>query len=298
MPYRNIFVANRGILKVSNEQLIVNNGEEHSFPIEDIRCVLIEDNRTSISAGLISRLANHGVTLIVCNDFHMPEAALVSLNAFSRRLRQIELQFSQTKPFLKNLWKNIVVAKITNQAKVAELCDKKCSQKLLSLTSQVKSGDTSNVEGRAALIYFKSLFGSDFTRDDEIAVNAALNYGYAILRAYIARTICLYGFEPSLGIHHKSELNRFNLADDIIEPFRPVVDLYVCKHLSETEDFGSAQKAELLRLLNTVMLYSGKKYSVANCVELVVQNIIACYKKEKTDLVLPKLIDLEYYEYE
>lgn len=298
MPYRNIFVANCGVLKTKNRQIIIDNGEEFSFPIEDVRCVLIEDNRTTISANLISKIAAQGVTLIVCDDYHMPSAAVIPLNAFSRRLRQIDLQYSQTKPTLKRLWQQIVIAKISNQSKSAWLCDRACCDKLKSLTALVNSGDTSNVEGRAAAIYFKSMFGTDFTRNDDCVVNAALNYGYAILRAYISRTISLYGFETSLGIHHKSELNNYNLADDIIEPFRPVVDLYVCRYLSQTENFGTAQKAELLRLLNAAMMIDNKKYSMANCMELLIQNIVACYKKEKTELALPQLIDLEFYDYE
>lgn len=293
MAYRNIFVANTSKLYARNEQLTVDNGEIFSFPIEDIRCVLLEDCRSTLSAALISKFAKAGVTLIICDEKHMPAAALNPVYGYSRRLRQIDLQVAATMPFKKRMWQKIVSRKIANQAACLEICGKAGPDVLLNLAKTVNSGDSANAEGRAAAIYFKALFGDEFRRGNEDNINAALDYGYAILRAYIARTVCLYGFEPSLGIHHCSDLNNFNLADDIIEPFRPVVDLAVISMTGSLDEFGSAAKANLLKTLNYCVKVNNKKHSVANAAELLVQSYAESLKTVKPEPVLPELIPLE-----
>ncbi len=298
MAYRNIFVANTATLSAKNEQLIVDNGERFSFPIEDIRCVLVDDNRTLISASVISKFADAGVTLIVCNSQHIPTAALNPINCYSRQLRQLNLQLNQSLPSKKRMWQTIVSVKIANQARCLELMQRESSEKLYYYAKNVMSGDPKNVEGTAAAAYFKMLFGNSFRRDDETPLNSALNYGYAIIRAIISRTICLYGFEPCLGIHHCSEMNNFNLADDIIEPFRPFVDLVVAKTLFSRNAFDTPDKAELLRSVNAAIQIDGKNFCVSYAIEKVVQSYAECLKNNKNELLLPNLIDLEYNEYE
>lgn len=298
MAYRNIFIANTAKLSTKNEQLIVDNGESFSFPIEDIRCVLIEDYHSTVSTALISKFAEAGVTLLVCNDRHIPTAALNPINIYSRQLKQIKLQFDSSLPFRKRLWQQIVNAKILNQAKCLEINGISGYEELTIMTKDIKSGDPANVEGRAAAFYFKRLFGSDFRRTEETPLNAALNYGYAVIRAVICRTICLYGFEPSLGIHHCSELNNFNLADDLIEPFRPFVDSVVKKTLFDYNVFDTRDKAELVRSLNATMLIKGKKFSIANAIEAVVQSYAECLNTGKTYIILPVLTELSYIGYE
>lgn len=294
MAYRNIFIANTSKLYAKNEQLIVDNGEIFSFPIEDIRCVLIEDYRTTLSSALISKFAEAGVTLIICNQKHLPTAALNPINCYSRQLKQIRLQAGQSQPFKKRLWQKIVSAKISNQSKCLEILRKDGAEKLKNLADTVNSGDTSNVEGRAAAFYFKALFGDGFHRGDETPLNAALDYGYAIIRAVISRTLCLYGFEPSLGIHHCSELNNFNLSDDIIEPFRPFIDLLVSKCLFDYNEFGTADKATLLKGLNASIIFDGKKYSVGFAIEKTIQSYSECLGKGKPDIALPLLTDIQF----
>lgn len=298
MAYRNIFIANTAKLTTKNEQLIVDNGESFSFPIEDIRCVLLDDPHSIVSASVISKFAQAGVTVIFCDSRHMPSAALTSINGYSRRLKQIKNQTAASLPVLKRMWQQIVSAKIINQSVCLEIMKKDGSDKLRNLAETVRSGDPSNVEGRAAAAYFRSLFGKNFRRGDENALNAALNYGYAILRAVIARTLSLYGFEPSLGIHHCSELNEFNLADDIIEAYRPFVDLAVAKNLFDYDAFETADKAMLLKSLNASIIIDGKKTSVASAIERTVQSYSESLKNGKAFLVLPELIDIEYKSYE
>ncbi len=298
MAYRNIFIANTSKLSVKNEQLIVDNGETFSFPIEDIRCVLLEDSRTVLTSALISKFARAGVTMIICDEKHMPTAALSPINGYSRRLSQIKLQISATAPLKKRMWQKTVSAKIRNQAKCLGFCGKDGADKLLSLAGTVNSGDTSNVEGRAASFYFKALFDEYFRRGADDPINSALDYGYAVLRAYISRTVCLYGFEPSLGIHHCSELNSFNLCDDMIEPFRPVIDMIVSKTIYGCVEFDTAAKAQLLKALNAVIFIKGKYYSVADAVEITVRSFADCLKSGRAEPYLPALCELEFKMYE
>ncbi len=299
MAYRNIFIANEAKLKLKNNQLIVFNGEELSFPIEDIRSIVVDNPYTSLTGKLITRLAEDGVCLIICDDRHIPSCVLLPIGAYCRMNKRINLQFSQSKPKLKKIWQKIVQAKINNQAKCLEINGIDEAKTLYAISKSVASGDSTNREGYAARLYFKLLFGNDFTRDDENSVNAALNYGYAILRSFIAKTIVAYGFEPSLGIHHKSQLNQFNLADDIIEPYRPVIDNFVYQNYAEWgKEFFTPQKAELQLLLNSATVIDGNRHSVANAIELTIQSIISSFEKEEIKLKLPDLIDTSYFNYD
>lgn len=301
MAYRNIFVANENRLSLKNNQLIVK-GEDNevlSFPTEDIRCVLIDNAYSTLTARLISKLTDDGVCLIVCNEKHTPSALLMPIGTYCRQSKRIALQFNQSKPKIKRIWQSIVTQKINNQAKCLKLLDNEHSQTIYAIGKTVQSGDTSNREGYAARMYFRALFGDDFTRDDENYINAGLNYGYAILRSFIAKTIVAYGFEPSIGIHHKSQLNAFNLADDIIEPFRPIVDYYVytnCEGWCKT--FGTAQKAELMLLLNSAVLVDGKRHSVANAIELMVQSIVNTFENDDIILKLPEIVKTDFFDYD
>lgn len=299
MAYRNIFITNQATLKLKNQQLVVNNGEEFVFPVEDIRCIIIDNSLTTISARLISFLAENGVCLIVCDDKHMPSAQLVPVGSYCRVNKRIALQLKQSKPVLKRVWQQIVISKIKNQSVCLKFNDKQDCEKLLAISKNVQSGDVNNREGYAANVYFKALFGKGFTRSQENEINAALNYGYAIMRAYISKTLIAYGFEPSIGIHHKSQVNAYCLADDLIEPFRPIVDLYVSQnYLDWCGNFGTAQKGELLRLLNSVTIVDGERYSVAYAIDLLIQSIVNSYDNNEINLKLPTLIETSYFDYD
>lgn len=300
MAYRNIFIANESKLKLSDNQLVVSGNGEYSFPLEDIRCVLIENDKTVLSVKLISALAEYGVCLITCDGKHLPCATLLPVNQYCRMNKRILLQSKQSVPKMKRLWQSIVIGKIENQAECLKLNNVEGFQKLNNIAKSVLSGDTSNREGYAANLYFKFLFGNDFKRDSESNINAALNYGYSVIRSYIAKCIVSYGLEPSIGIHHKNQLNAFNLADDIIEPFRPVVDLYVSKnHEKWNGDFGTAQKASLVKLINAVISVNGEKRSVASGIDLFVQSIISVFESDKQfDIAIPKLMKTDFFDYE
>lgn len=219
----------------------------------------------------------------------------------SRELAVLRAQMECSEPFKKRLWQQIVKVKIMNQARCLAYCEKPDqSAAIASLISKVNSGDTGNVEASAAMKYFPMLFGEGFFRQNEDVWNAALDYGYAILRGWIARCLAVYGFLPAIGLHHRSELNRFNLADDLIEPFRPVVDLMVATmaDFREQEGLSADCRKLLFGCLSMDILSGGQHHSVFYAVERLVQSLSRSMIGGKTDLCLPELLPLKMHTYE
>lgn len=301
MGYRSIVISSAVRLSVKNRQLIIEGEATGTVPIEDIRTLMIESRAASITTYALSMLSEEGVCVYICDEKHLPSAVLQPIGRYSRQRKQIMTQIGQSKPTLKRLWQDIVEAKITNQAICLALCgvDAEYAKQVGHMVVKVQSGDATNVEGQAAALYFPYLFGYGFTRNEENGINAALNYGYAIVRGYIARTLSNYGFEPCIGIHHHSELNNYNLADDLIEPFRPMVDLFVYHHM-EDEEMSPSRKRELCNILNYEMLSGGERHSMAYAIERLVHSFERCLyddgKQEK--LLLPTIEALKRHEYE
>lgn len=264
---------------------------------------MIESDKVQISSHALRELALNGTAVYFCDEQHLPCGILLPLNVHSRQLKILQNQLSLKKPLKKRLWQQIVQQKIANQAECLRLCDKEGYQQLYNLSKKVKSGDSTYVEAQAAIRYFRLLFGEDFRRynrrynTDTGLINAALNYGYAILRGAIARTLVVYGFEPSLGIFHHSETNRFNLADDLLEPFRPIVDLYTATRISG-ESLTHQHKNELSGILNYEMQLGNEKHSVMYSIELMVKSLTATCQNNDGQLNLPNLCPLKIHTYE
>lgn len=301
MGYRSIVISSSVRISVKNEQLVIEGEATGSVPIEDIRTLLIESRAATVTTYALSALSEAGVCVYLCDDKHLPCAVLQPLGRYSRQKKRLFTQLEQSKPHLKRLWQSVVISKIQNQARCLELCGADAEQhgKVARLAFTVQSGDVTNVEGQAAALYFPCLFGKGFSRGEETPVNAALNYGYAIVRGYIARSLADHGFEPCLGIHHHSELNNYNLADDLIEPFRPLVDLFVFRHMPE-EELSPADKKELCNILNYELLSGGEHHSAAYAIERLVYSLEQCFDapEETETLLLPEIEDLRRHEYE
>ncbi|MBF7097243.1 type II CRISPR-associated endonuclease Cas1 [Alkalibacter mobilis] len=300
MGYRNIFVSSSAKLSCKNNQLIVQADDTFSIPIEDINCLMLEDLKSNISVYLLSALSEKGVTVFVCDQKHLPCGLLLPMWSHSRKLKVLKKQLNQKKPFIKQLWKDVVQTKIENQAICLKLLNKDGSIKLLDIKENVKSGDVDNAEGRAARYYFSKLFGNEFYRGIDSTVNASLNYGYAILRGCMARQLASYGFEPSLGIFHHNEQNSFNLADDLMEPFRPIVDLFVGKNISydNEADLKPAIKHQLFNLLNCSVESGNQIHSVSYAIERTVKSLTRTLEEGTDELLLPRLIGLRQHSYE
>lgn len=244
------------------------------------------------------KLSEYGIVLITDGKNHIPCGVHLPFAVHSRHLSVLQEQIKMTESTKKRLWKSIVMQKIRNQANVLRICSVEEWEEVDSISLKVKSGDTSNMEGTAAARYFKLLFGKDFTRGSENIVNAMLNYGYAVLRSMIAKNLVAYGFEPSLGIHHKSALNSFNLADDMIEPFRPIVDLFVRIYAEDEEELTTKVKTRLADLLNMNVLINGKYFTCTRAIELQIQSLSGFINGRNTKLDLPTIVELERHRYE
>lgn len=299
MEYRNLFVANPARLSVQREQLVIEQAEKFSIPLEDISSLLIESRQVVLTAHALSALAEHGVTVFLCDDKHLPNCQILPINQYCRQRKLLVAQCEMGKPLKKQLWQRIVSQKIRNQAQCLRLSGKDGAEDLQKLAERVLSDDSDNREAVAAAFYFPRLFGEDFSRGSDDPRNAALNYGYAILRGGIARNLVIHGLEPCIGIHHRSELNNFNLADDLIEPFRPVVDLYVAQNFSDEDVvLTTAQKAELFNLTNYLVKQAGKSYRVMLSIGRTCTALANSILEQRLLLELPELLPLEQYRYE
>jgi CRISPR-associated protein Cas1 len=300
MSYRNLFIQNPARLSTKNEQLVVCTQEEIFIPIEDINCLLLESRQISVNTHTLSKLAQSGVLVLLCDERHMPCSFLLPTGQYCRRLKILGAQINQPRPKIKRLWQQTVASKILNQARCLKICEKKEAARLEQLAQTVRSGDPENVEGTAAACYFRALFGPAFFRGEEGLVNSALNYGYAILRGAVARSLSVYGFEPALGIHHHNELNSFNLADDLMEPFRPVVDLFVATNVDNSPNgaLTPALKHSLFHLLNADINSDGQHHTVAYAIERLIHSLNRCLLENQERLALPKLIELRQHQYE
>lgn len=297
MGYRVIFLTNPARLYVKNQQLVIDNGDVFKVPLEDIECIAIDSMQISMNSYLLSGLSEYAITLYVTDKTHHPCGTFLPLLRHSRHLSVLKNQLEMTLPNKKKLWKQIVCQKIENQATVLKLCGIDEWKSIDVLKSMVKSGDPDNMEAVAASKYFKLLFGKNYTRTQDNFINPKLNYGYSILRSTISKYLVVYGYEPSLGIFHKSNLNSFNLSDDIIEPFRPIVDLYVKKFALEDE-IDTHTKASLANLLNCDLIIDNKLFACAKAIELTIKSLSSWYNDKNKSLLLPQIIDLEQHTYE
>ena len=300
LPYRHIYITNNASLSTSSNQLLIRQEEEYTIPLEDISTVVIENKSVIISASALSKIAEYGIALYTCDDKHLPNGLLTSFNSHSRQLKVLNMQLSMSKPFQKRIWQKLIRQKIANQARCLLLCNKEGAQKIGDMVSKVESGDRTFIESSAAQYYFRYLYGHDFVRRKDDTVNSAMNYGYALLRGRIARSLCAFGFLPCLGLFHHDELNNFNLADDFIEPFRALIDMWVYQNVNDNgngKGLTSEHKKGLYNIFNTCMLIDGGKSSTNSTIEnMVLSFVTAISNMDAEYLKLPELIPLEMNE--
>lgn len=296
MAYRNVMITTPCRIHCKHGQLIVQGDASASFPIEDLLSVLIESRQCTITTAALAALTEEGVTVFACDEKHIPCAITLPFARHSRQLEITRIQLGWTQPVRNRWWQQIVQAKIRNQAECLALCG--CCEGAALLRSRaagVRSGDRENREATAAALYFPALFGEGFTRGEESDTrNAALNYGYAILRGCMTRCLAVYGFLPWLGLHHNSTLNAWNLADDMMEPYRPVVDLFVASQVREDAPLDTRLKSCLFNLLNMDIRSGGQRHSIAYAMERQVQSL----RSDAKMLGLPELMPLQLHCYE
>ncbi len=224
-------------LSLNRGFIVIQHGSEElgRVPLDDVGVLLLSAQSVSFSKNILNALAEKGCVSVLCGKNYTPQSMVLPVYSHYLFAKILKNQINSSLPFKKRIWQQVVVKKILNQALTLKLCGKD-SGFLERIATTVKSGDSDNREAYAARLYWKSLFGKEFTRDKDLeGVNSFLNYGYAIMRASMARAVCSSGLLPSLGIHHENHLNQFALADDLFEIYRPIVD-YIVFNLNPAEE--------------------------------------------------------------
>lgn len=278
-------------LAVKLDQLLIKHGEETvgSIPCEDIGLLLVDHPGTTYTHAALTSLADSDAVLVVCGRNHLPVAVLLPLADHSQVIWRIQDQLAVSKPLRKQIWKQLVQAKIRAQAGNLPLSSP-ARGKLLDMCRQVRSGDPSNMEAQAARVYWAHWLPSgEFRRDpDGDEINGLLNYGYAVVRAALARAIVAAGLLPSLGLFHSNRSNAFCLADDLIEPLRPLVDCRVRELCQQgLVRVTPETKSCLLRLLADPVRFGGEVGPLMVNLHRMVGSLVRCYQGKERQLQIP-----------
>ncbi len=306
MIKRTLFFGNPAYLSTKNEQIVISypspsstlpegegakKQETKTVAIEDIGVIVLENQQITITNGLLEKLINNNVALINCDQYHLPIGLLMPLNGHTEQSERFKNQINASVPLKKNLWQQTISAKIMNQAGLLKEKGIPC-RKMELWAKEVSSGDASNHESRAAVFYWEKLIPiANFTRGQKgMPPNNLLNYGYAILRAITARAIVSSGMLPTLGIFHRNKYNAYCLADDIMEPYRPYVDLIVC-HIMETEDnydeLTIEIKKQLLNIATIDVCIDGKNSPLMVAMSRTTNSLYECFTGTARKILYP-----------
>jgi CRISPR-associated protein Cas1 len=300
MIKRTLYFGNPAYLKTAHEQLVFESpetGESKKVPIEDIGVLILDNQQITITQALVAKLLVNNTALITCDATHHPTGLLLNLDGHTLQSARFSAQIEASVPLKKQLWQQTVSAKIGNQATLLQK-QRLPVEQMLTWAKEVKSGDPDNLEGRAAVHYWKNLFthtaiGTSFQRDREgLPPNNLLNYGYAILRAIVARSLVASGLLPTLGIFHRNQYNAYCLADDIMEPYRPFVDKLVWELVLANGQFlemGPTMKKHLLTLPAMDVLLKGEKSPLMVAVQKTTASLARCLEGKIRKIDYPEL---------
>ncbi|MGL6225117.1 MAG: type II CRISPR-associated endonuclease Cas1 [Thermoguttaceae bacterium] len=297
MPHQILdFSRNPARLRMRLRQLIIEpkDAPPQTVPFEDIAVLLISHPQVTLSQSVLENIAESGCVLIACNRKSLPVGMFLPLTGHHQPSRRIQLQINAPQPLLKRAWQQIIQAKISAQGTLLrQLFGTDVG--LLGIAGRVKSGDTGNLEAQAARRYWKQLFaGYDFLRnpDGDDTINLRLNFGYGVLRGIVARAVCATGFNPTIGLHHHNQYNAYCLADDLMEPFRPLVDRVVREQLEKggCHQLTPTVKEELIAPLLGRFLLDGEQRTLFDVVGHLAISLVHFFARETQSLAFPDCI--------
>lgn len=307
MIKRTLYFGNPAYLSMRYGQMIVKKpGEEEissdsqqetktrSVPIEDVGIVVLDNKQITLTQGLLEMLLDNNCAVITCDSKHMPVGLMLPLSGHTIQNERFRDQLGASVPLKKQLWQQTVQAKIRNQAAVLEFVNGFPASNMLAWSNAVRSGDTDNMEARAAAFYWKNIFPDTcgFVRNqDGDGLNALLNYGYAILRSVVARSLVCCGLLPTLGIHHHNRYNAYCLADDIMEPYRPYVDrlIYQISVDNPAALLNTKTKTILLGLPVVEVVINGNRSPLMNAAFQTASSLVKCFSGETRKIAYPYL---------
>ena len=306
MIKRTLYFGNPAYLSLKMKQLIVRmpqsddgdlpTGEEvvRTLPIEDLGVIILDNKQITITQGAMEALLENNCAIITCDSKRMPVGLMLPLAGNTVQNERFRSQIDSSLPLRKQLWQQTIEAKIRNQASVLQYVTGEEHKNMLKWSESVRSGDTDNMEARAAVYYWKTIFPDNpyFVRaQDADGPNALLNYGYAILRAVVARALVGSGLLPTLGIHHHNRYNAYCLADDIMEPYRPYVDKLVTELLDEdaTGELNAKAKVKLLNIPVIEVVINGRRSPLMIAVSQSTTSLVKCFRGESRRLAYPEM---------
>ena len=298
VSWRNVIISNPAKLYCKDGALVIRQDVDYRVPLEDISSIIIDCPQVVLSQPVLSKAAEYGISIFSTDSSHIPNGIFLPFIQHNSSLKLLNLQLNCAKPILKRLRASIISAKIHNQAQCLLINSLEGGEIIEELSKHVRSGDPQNIEARASCLYFRFLFGEKFVRYDESSkINSCLNYGYAVIRGEIARRLVAHGLYPPLGIFHCNQKNSFNLADDLIEPFRPIVDIFTKKFLSSLSEDFILPKAQLVNLLNYEICMPEGNMAVSLATEYVIESYVRVLSDPSNKISLPVIKKFAIYEY-
>lgn len=280
MSFRTVVITKQSKLSYKNRYLSVKSElEENYIHLSEIDTIIVDSIAVSISSYLLKELADNKINIIFCDEKHNPFGELNSFYSSHNTSKKILIQTKWNNKQKDELWSLIVKNKIINQALLLNKIKSENYDLLMSYVNEVRVGDRTNREAHSAKVYFNSLFTKSFIRNANDNINAALNYGYSILLSNFNKEIVNNGYLTQLGIHHKSEFNQFNLACDLMEPFRPIIDNFV--YYNQTREFDSKYKLDLINIFNNNYKYLSKNYTLKDIIKMYTKNTLDCLSDNK-----------------
>lgn len=301
MVWRSVVINQPARLKREQFALLVEQEQSARVPFEDIAVIVLNHREITLTHPVLSACAEYGIGLYATGDNHQPSGVFLPFQSHSRATKMLRLQLALDKPTGKRAWAYMVQAKINNQALCMKTLGRGDHERLESYSRRVRSGDTGNMEAQASAYYFPQIFNKGFHRGQNTWTNAALDYGYAVMRGACARALVAHGMLPTIGLFHSSEQNAFNLADDLIEPFRAIVDLHVAtnRKLDDEQELLPADKAALVSLLHVDVRMPRGVMSALASVEQAAESLMRLYDGGGESLLeLPQLIGLGLHRHE
>lgn len=273
MSFRTVVITRQSKISYKNRFLVVKHeNDEKYIHLSEIDTIIVDSISVSISAYLLKELADNKINIIFCDEKHNPFGEVVPYYSKHNTSKMIKEQIKWKVSDKDKIWAEIVKNKIMNQALLLKKTKSPKYKLILSYIDEVVDGDKTNREGHAAKVYFNALFGNNFVRNSDDSINAALNYGYAILLSTINKEIINNGYLTQLGIHHKNEFNEFNLTCDLMEPFRIVIDNFV--YYNQERKLDTEYKLDIVNILNGTFKYQGKNYTLKDIIRMFVKNTL------------------------
>ena len=283
MSWRIVVISNSAKLEYKMDYMIVRQSEITKIHLSEISMLIVESTAVSLTAGLLSELTKRKIKVIFCDEKRNPSSELVSYYGSHDTSAKVRQQVGWTAEIKKMMWTEIVSEKIRNQQRFLEDLGKKENVMLTEYLKEIQPGDTTNREGHAAKVYFNAVFGMDFSRSLDIPINAALNYGYGIILSTFNREIVSNGYITQLGLFHDNMFNQFNLASDLMEPFRVLIDREVIQ--MQRKEFTHEEKIQLVNVLNNEVMIDGKTQYVNNAIKIYCKSVFDALNENDSALI-------------